>query len=164
MLDQLDLELLRLLEHNGQPNLSHLAAMLQIDVEDVRQRISALEKGRVVNGYSAIIDWEQVETPLVRSLIEVKVNPEPEVGFERIARVIASYTEVVDVILASGTYDLLVTVEGNDMRQVASFVASKLAALDNVQSATTHFVLKTYKKDGFMCGKEENDHRLVIQL
>lgn len=163
-MDQLDLELLRLLEHNAQPNLSHLAAMLQIGEEEVRQRITSLEKGKVVNGYSTIIDWEQVETPLVRSLIEVKVNPEPEIGFDRIARVIASYTEVVDVILVSGTYDLLVTVEGADMRQVAAFVAQKLAALDNVQSATTHFVLKTYKKDGFICGREENDHRLVIQL
>jgi len=163
-MDSVDLELLQLLEHSAQPNLAHLATMLQTTEDEVRQRIMLLEKSRVINGYSAIIDWEQVDTPLVRALIEVKVNPEPEVGFDRIARRIADYKEVVDVVLVSGTYDLLVTVDGTDMRQVAAFVAQKLAALDAVQSATSHFVLKNYKKDGFICGQAENDHRLVIQL
>ncbi|MGE5454695.1 MAG: Lrp/AsnC family transcriptional regulator [Methylocystaceae bacterium] len=163
-MDIINRELLKLLERNARLNLSNLAALLQTTEEDVHQRITTLEEERIINGYSAIIDWEQVENPWVRALIEVKVNPEPEVGFDHIARIIADHSEVVDVILVSGTYDLLVTVEGIDMGQIAGFVAQKLAALETVQSATTHFVMRNYKKDGFICGKQEFDHRLVIQL
>ncbi|MGE5380727.1 MAG: Lrp/AsnC family transcriptional regulator [Methylocystaceae bacterium] len=159
-----DLELLKQLEHEIRPNLTHLATVLDTSEEDVSQRIRTWEQAHIINGYSAIIDWEQIDSPLVRALVEVKVNPEPEVGFDRIAQRIAVWEEVVDVILTSGTYDLLVTVEGTDMKQVAAFVAQKLAALEAVQSTATHFVLKYYKRDGFVCSQKENDHRLVIQL
>lgn len=159
-----DLELLKQLEHQTRPNLTHLAAKLGTSEDEISQRVRAWEQAHIINGYSAIIDWEQVDTPLVRALVEVKINPEPEVGFDRIAQRIAVYEEVVDVILASGTYDLLVTVEGPDMKDVAAFVAQKLAVLEAVQSTATHFILKYYKRDGFVCSQKENDRRLVIQL
>lgn len=163
-MDNAELEFLKQLEYRIRPDLTQLAALQGISKDEIFKRVTALEEAHIINGYSAVIDWEQVDIPLVRALIEVKVNPEPEVGFDRIAHWIADYEEVVDVILASGTYDLLVTVQGTDMRHIAAFVAQKLAALDAVQSATTHFVLKNYKKDGFICGGKENDRRLVIQL
>lgn len=163
-LQDLDRELMKLLEQNARLTCKQLATMLETTEEVIKERMAWLEKNGYIMGYSAIINWEKTGRELITALIEVKVSPEREVGFDRIAERVSRFPEVKCVYLMSGTYDLMVLVEGSSMIQVANFVSQRLATLENVQSTTTHFLLKRYKRDGFIYNNKEEDHRLVIQL
>jgi DNA-binding Lrp family transcriptional regulator len=156
-------ELLHILEENSRRSAETIATMLDTTVEDVKETIAQLEKAKVIIKYPAIVNWEKVEQDdLVTAMIDVKVTPKREVGFDDIAERIYRFPEVQSVYLMSGAYDLSVVIEGKTMRQVAQFVSEKLSALDSVISTTTHFILKKYKHDGVILEQPEDDKRMVV--
>jgi DNA-binding Lrp family transcriptional regulator len=156
-------ELLHILEENSRRSAETIATMLDTTVEDVKETIAQLEKEKVIIKYPAIVNWEKVEQDdLVTAMIDVKVTPKREVGFDDVAERIYRFPEVQSVYLMSGAYDLSVVIEGKTMRQVAQFVSEKLSALDSVISTTTHFILKKYKHDGVILEQPEDDKRMVV--
>ncbi|MCK8816792.1 Lrp/AsnC family transcriptional regulator [Natroniella sulfidigena] len=156
-------DILRLLEENGKLSPDEIAVRLDLDVEKVEEVIEQLEDEQVIVKYCALVDWDKTDREIVTALIDVKVTPERGIGFDAVAKRIYKFPEVSSVFLMSGGYDLSVKVEERTMKEVALFVAEKLATIDQIQSTATHFMLKTYKKDGvvFNKGKQE-DERLVI--
>jgi len=154
--------LLSLLRDNAALKPAQLATMLNLTEAEVTQKIKAYEDGQVILGYRTILNEEKLGVDLVRAVIEVKITPEREGGFDRLAERIAKYREVTSCYLMSGTYDLLVIVEGNSLREVAMFVSQKLATLQGVLSTATHFMLKPYKDQGVLMKPERNEERLAV--
>ena len=136
--------------------------MLDLSVEDVQRRIKEYEDDKVILGYKAVINDDKLDTDLVKAVIEVKIQPEREGGFDRIADRIAKFDEVTSLFLMSGGYDLLIFVEGRSLRQVAQFVSEKLATIQGVTSTATHFMLKTFKEQGVMMEMGEEAERLKV--
>ncbi|BCJ88499.1 Lrp/AsnC family transcriptional regulator [Effusibacillus dendaii] len=155
-------QILHLLHENSQLSHETIATMLGIETAEVTSIIQQLEKERVILRYSAVINWDKVEKQKVTAVIDVKVTPQREVGFDAIAERIYRFPEVKSVSLMSGAYDLQVIVEENHLQDVARFVAQKLSTVEHVNSTTTHFLLKTYKSDGVIFDDHEDDQRLVI--
>lgn len=154
--------LLKLLQQNSKVSLEELAAHSGVSEEEVARRIDAYEKEGVILGYRAVVDSERAGQEGVTSVIEVRIRPERGGGFERVARRIAKFDQVVNCYLMSGAYDLLVFIEGETLQEVASFVAEKLSTLEGVLSTATHFRLKTYKENGLIPRDEEEDDRLPV--
>jgi DNA-binding Lrp family transcriptional regulator len=154
--------LLKLLEENALATPETLAAQLKTTPEDVRARIRKLEDDRVILAYKAIIDDERAQRSGVKAVIEVRVTPEREGGFDRLANRIAQYAEVSSCYLMSGGFDLLVFVEGQTLQDVAGFVSAKLSTLTGVLSTATHFNLKTYKTQGVLREAVVYEERLKI--
>lgn len=154
--------ILELLERDARLSVKTMAVMLEEDESSIADLINEMEKDKTILGYGAIINWEKVGYDGVTAMIDVKVTPEREVGFNSIAERIYHFPEVRCVYLMSGTYDLSVVVDGRTMKDVARFVSHKLSTLKNVQSTTTHFVLKRYKQDNFIFEDPEEDKRLVV--
>ncbi len=159
-------EILEILEKDARTTPEEIAQMLNMKVEEVREKILSYEEQGIILGYKAIINKEVLGLTRDRviALIEVKVTPEKDVGFDRIAKRIYKFHEVKTCYLVSGDYDLLLIVEGKDIHTVASFVAEKLSPMESVQSTKTHFMLKKYKEDGTVFTKEEESKRLNIIL
>lgn len=155
-------EILHLLQQDSRITNKEIAMMLDMAEEEVAAAISQMEAEKVILCYHTIVNWEKAGGNGVTALIDVKVTPEREVGFDKVAERIYRFTQVRSVYLMSGAYDLSVEIEGKDMKEVAMFVAEKLATLDHVQSTATHFVLRKYKQDGVIFEDEEEDRRLVI--
>jgi DNA-binding Lrp family transcriptional regulator len=155
-------QILHLLHENSRLSHENIANMLGLDTAEVARFIDELERDKIILRYSAVINWEKVESQRVAAVIDVKVTPQREVGFDAIAERIYRFPEVVSVSLMSGAYDLQVTVEGTHLKEVARFVAEKLSTIEHVTSTTTHFLLKTYKSDGVIFDDHEDDQRLVI--
>ncbi len=156
------LKILHLLHDNSRLSTETIAKMLGEHVEEVVKEIQELEREKIILRYSAVVNWDKVKSPHVTAVIDVKVTPQREVGFDSIAERIYRYSEVKSVALMSGAYDLQVTIEGVDIKEVARFVSDKLATIENVNSTTTHFLLKTYKSDGVIYDDPESEKRLVI--
>ena len=154
--------LLRLLEENALATHETLAAQLATTPEDIAARIRKLEHDRVILAYKAIVDDERAQRNQVRAVIEVRITPEREGGFDRIAHRIAQYREVSSCYLMSGGYDLLVFIEGNTLQDVAGFVSAKLSTLPGVLSTATHFSLKAYKIQGVLREETVNEERLKV--
>jgi len=154
--------LLKLLEEHALRTPADLAKMLDISPQEVTRRVKQYETDKVILGYKAVVNDDKVDTDLVKAVIEVKVQPEREGGFDRIAMRLAKFDEVTSLFLMSGGYDLLIFVEGRNLREVAQFVAEKLATLEGVTSTATHFMLKTYKKQGVLMEGIEESERLKI--
>lgn len=154
--------LLSILQQDARIRPEQLAAMLGISEQEVIQRIRNYEQSKVILGYQAILNEERLGVDQVRAIIEVKVTPEREGGFDRIAERIARFAEVRSCYLMSGAFDLLVEVAGSDLREVALFVAEKLATIPGVISTATHFVLKAYKERGFMTAPDEPSERMPV--
>ncbi|BDS05296.1 AsnC family transcriptional regulator [Oceaniferula spumae] len=154
--------LLKLLRSKARYTNEELAETLSLDTAEVSERIAAWEKDGTILGYQAVIDEEKVENSGVSAFIEVKVTPERGGGFDRLALRVAKFDQVVSCYLASGGYDLMVVVEGSDLREVARFVSEKLSTLDGVLSTATHFRLKAYKEKGFIFESEEPEGRLPV--
>ena len=154
--------LLKLLEEHALRTHADLAKMLDISPQEVERRVKQYESDKVILGYKAVINDDKVDTDLVKAVIEVKVQPEREGGFNRIASRLAKFDEVTSLFLMSGGYDLLIFVEGRSLREVAQFVAEKLATLEGVTSTATHFMLKTYKEQGVLMDMSEEFERLKI--
>jgi DNA-binding Lrp family transcriptional regulator len=142
-------DILKILENDARTTGQQIATMTGLSAAEVTRSIKQAEKDRIILKYKTVVNWDRVEdNEQVWALIEVKVKPEPEVGFDSIAGRIAQYEQVRSLFLASGTYDLLLVVVGKTERKVADFVAQNLAHLEGVQGTVTHFVLKRYKDDG----------------
>jgi DNA-binding Lrp family transcriptional regulator len=154
--------LLKLLRENASLKPDALAALLSIPEADVRARIKAYEENQVILGYRSILNEEKLGLENVRAVIEVKITPERGGGFDRLAERIARYKEVQSCYLMSGGYDLLVFVEGSNLRDVATFVSEKLATIQGVISTATHFMLKPYKEQGVLMNREQNEERLAV--
>jgi DNA-binding Lrp family transcriptional regulator len=151
--------ILELLENDGRLTAKELAAMLEKEVGDIKKEISELEDRGVILGYKTIIDWDKTDREYVTALIEIKVVPQRHRGFDEIADKICRYPEVTSVYLMSGGFDLAVMVEGKTMREVALFVAEKLALIESVTATATHFVLRRYKDKGVIYQAPEKDER-----
>ncbi len=154
--------LLKLLGEDATLKPAQLAAMLNRTEPDVLAAIKQLENDQFILSYHAVLNEEKLGIDLVRAVIEVKITPERGGGFDRLAERISKYDEVVSCYLMSGTYDLLVIVEGQNLRQVAQFVAEKLATLQGVLSTGTHFMLKPYKQQGVLMVREATEERLAV--
>lgn len=155
-------ELLRLLEANCRRSPESLAVLLDVSVEEVNAALRRLEEQGIIVKYSALINWEKVQEDRVTAMIDVKVTPKRDVGFDEVARRISQFPEVTALYLMSGTYDLSVVVEGRSMKEIAAFVSEKLATLDSVISTTTHFIMKKYKHDGVIFDERRDDRRMVV--
>jgi len=154
--------LLKLLRGNAALGPTQLASMLTLPEAEVVAKIKTYEQDGVILGYRAVINEERIGVDTVRAVIEVKITPERGGGFDRLAERIAKYAEVHSCYLMSGSYDLLVIVEGNTLREVASFVSQKLATIQGVLSTATHFMLKPYKEQGVLMVREKNEERLAV--
>ncbi len=154
--------LLKLLSSNASLSPSEMAAMLGITESEVRTRLQALESSRQIMGYRAILNEEAIKRDVVRAVIEVRITPERGGGFDKLAERIAKYSEVRSCHLMSGGFDLLVEVEGANLREVATFVSEKLATLQGVLSTATHFVLRAYKEQGVLMQRQAEDERLAV--
>ena len=155
-------ELLEIIRKNARTSVEDIAKMIQSTPAEVAARIEDYEKEGTIRGYRALINEDHLPDDHVTAVIEVKVQPEREGGFDRVARRISGFPEVVNMHLMSGKYDLLLFVEGNTLREVASFVSERLATLDGVLSTGTHFMLKTYEQDGVLMDGDKHDDRLQI--
>jgi DNA-binding Lrp family transcriptional regulator len=154
--------LLQLLEEDALRPPETLAKLLGRSGEEVTKEIRRLQEQRVILAYRAIVDEEKAGRHTVKAVIEVKITPERGGGFDRLAARVAQYPEVRSCFLMSGSYDLLVFVEGRSLREVATFVSEKLATLKGVLSTATHFMLKTYKEQGVLVGPMEDAERLAV--
>ncbi|OGW83339.1 MAG: AsnC family transcriptional regulator [Omnitrophica bacterium RIFCSPLOWO2_01_FULL_45_10] len=159
-------EILEILEKDARTTPDEIAKMLNMTPKAVRSAVKKLEKDGVILKYKTIINKEMVknEHDEVRALIEVKLTPEKNLGFEHIAERLYKFPEVTSCYLMSGTYDLLVVVEGKNIHTVSDFVAEKLAPMDHVRGTVTHFILKKYKEDGDILKRAERSKRLAISL
>lgn len=159
---ELEKKILKLIEHDAKLSPKTIAVMLDQSEEVITAVIERLEKDKIILGYNSIINWERMGDDGVTAMIDVKVLPEREVGFNSIAERIYGFPEVRCVYLMSGTYDLSVVVMGTTMKDIASFVSHKLSTLHQVQSTVTHFVLKRYKQESFIFEEPREDKRLVV--
>ena len=155
-------ELLELLRNNALTTPADIARMLNLPEEEVKARIARYEKDGIIRGYQAIVNDDRLDLDRVQAVIEVKITPEREGGFNRTAARIARFSEVESLFLMSGTYDLLVFVHGRNLKEVASFVSEKLATIEGVLSTSTHFMLKTYKENGLLMETEPPNERLQV--
>lgn len=157
-------EILEILEKNSRYSAEQIAVMTGRPVEEVAEAIKQYEDKKVILGYNTKINWEKTEKEFVTALIEVKVTPQRGEGFDKVAERIYKFTEVKAVYLMSGGFDLTVIIEGKTMKEVAYFVAEKLAPLESVLSTATHFVLKKYKDEGIIFDPKPRDDREGIIL
>lgn len=155
-------QLIKLLRNNARITDSELAVLLGKKETEVTKDIEKLETDGIIKGYSAIIDESAFDPNSVNALIELKVTPQSQSGFDEIANQIASYEQVESVRLMSGAYDIIVAVNGSNIRDISQFVSQRLATIDAVQSTATHFVLKVYKDNGIMISHDETDERGMI--
>jgi DNA-binding Lrp family transcriptional regulator len=155
-------ELLKLLKKNALETPEDLAKMLGQPVAAVKAKIAEYEKSGVIRGYQAVVNQDQLDINLVTAVIEVKVTPEREGGFNHIAARISKFEEVQSLYLMSGTFDLLIFISGQSLKDVAFFVSDKLATIPGVISTSTHFMLKTYKDHGVLMESEDEYERLKV--
>jgi DNA-binding Lrp family transcriptional regulator len=154
--------ILEILEQDARTTPEQIAAMLGVDVDLVKQTIRLMESAGIIRRYKTVIDWDRFGEERVFAFIDVKVSPARDVGFDDVAERIYRFPQVHAVYLVSGDHDLRVIVSGRTMKEVAAFVAERLAPLDRVQATYTQFVLKRYKEDGEVYAETEPDRRLVM--
>ena len=152
------------MEKNSKVDPSELAVLLGTNEVTVVNEIAKMEKENIICGYHTLINWEKAGTDSVTALIEVRVTPQRNRGFERIAERIYNYPEVNSVYLISGAYDLLVTIEGRTLMEISQFVSDKLSPMDEVISTATHFILKKYKDHGTIMNVKEKEERIPVSL
>lgn len=157
-------KILTFIEKNSRVGLKELAIVLGVDEVTVANELETMEQEHIICGYHTLIDWEKTNIEKVNALIEVRVTPQRGRGFDSVAERIYNYPEVNAVYLISGGYDLLVTIEGKTLREVAQFVSDKLSTLDSVLSTKTNFILKKYKDHGTIIAEPEEDERMLVTL
>lgn len=155
-------QLLGIIEKNSRIDLKELAVILGVEEVDVVNELAAMESEGIICGYHTLIDWDKAGVEKVTALIEVRVTPQRDRGFDRIAERIYNYPEVFSVYLISGGYDLLVTLEGKTLKEVSRFVSEKLSTVDEVISTATHFILKKYKDYGTVMGARKESERMKV--
>jgi DNA-binding Lrp family transcriptional regulator len=157
-------ELLEILEKDAKIKVKDLAKLLGKKEKAIESKIKDLEKKGIILGYKAVIDKDKLSRPIVRAIIEVQVIPRRNLGFDYIAEKIYKFPEVKSCYLVSGTYDLLVIVEGEKISSVSQFIAEKLAPMDGIKGTATHFMLKKYKEDGVIFATKIKNKRLKISI
>lgn len=157
-------ELLEILEKNGRMSVEDLSTMLGVSQDEVVAEMQKMEDEKVIAGYHTLINWDKTSHERVTALIEVKVIPQRDEGFDKIAGRIYQFDEVTSVYLMSGSFDLMVIVEGKTMQEVSLFVRERLAVLDSVTSTATYFILKKYKDYGILMDTPKKDERMQISL
>ena len=155
-------ELLKLLQANALESHANLGKLLNKPAANISKEIAAYEKAGVIRGYQAVLDEDKLDLDRVTAVIEVKVTPQREGGFNNIATRISKFPEVKSAYLMSGGYDLLLFVEGRNLREVATFVSEHLSPLEGVLSTSTHFMLKTYKSLGVLMQQDSKNERLSV--
>lgn len=155
-------EILKLMDKNSRIDFQDMADMLDTDIEVVKKTVKEMEEEHVICGYTTLINWDKVDTDeRVTAMIEVRLTPQRSYGFDKIAERIYNYPEVKTVYLMSGTYDLMVILEGKTLKEISHFTSNRLAVIDAVIGTTTHFVLKKYKEHGKVL-TEPADKRMVV--
>ena len=158
-------EILNILDkEKGNVSRAKIAQMLGMEEKEVADKIEKMEKENVIVGYKTIVNWDKTDKDVVVALIELRITPQRGEGFDKVAERIYKYPQVKSLYLMSGAYDLAVTIEGKSMKEVALFVAQKLAPMDSIISTATHFVLKKYIEEGIVFEDDEKDTRQVITL
>jgi len=157
-------EIFEILEKDARTTPEQVSTMTGIPLAEVKKAIKKAEREKIIVKYKAMINWQRLGEEQVQALIEVRVQPQREVGFDALAERIYRFPQVRSAYLVSGTYDLAVLVVGKTMQEVAAFVAQKLAPLEGVQGTVTHFLLKRYKEDGEILEGKEEVGRLPLTL
>lgn len=155
-------KILTFIEKNSRIDLKELAVILGVEEAAVMKELEAMEKENIICGYHTLINWDKAGVEKVSALIEVRVTPQRGMGFDKVAERIYNYPEVNSVYLISGSFDLLVTIEGKSLREVSQFVSEKLSALDSVLSTQTNFILKKYKDHGTIMAAKSKDERIQM--
>lgn len=162
-MDKQTQDVLEILEQNAKATPEEISELTRIPPAEVREMIRTLEAAGVIRSYKTIIDWDLVESPYVHAFVQLKVSLERGHGYQKLADRICKFTEVRSLRLLSGEdYDLEFMIQGKSMKDVAFFVADKIATLDQVQNTSTHFILKTYKEDGVIMEEKEEFKRLQV--
>lgn len=155
--------ILEILENNSRVSIEDIAVMLGKNVKDVYAAIEEMEADKIICGYSTLINWDKTDREFVTAMIEVKLTPQRENGFDKLAERIYSFDQVKAVYLMSGAYDLLIMMEGKNIKEISHFISSKLSTIDGVCSTATHFVLKKYKEHGVEIEKKDKtDERMIV--
>ena len=155
-------KILTFIERNSRIDLKELAVILGGDEVTVAQELKNMEEEHIICGYHTLINWDKTGVEKVTAMIEVRVTPQREMGFDKVAERIYNYPEVNAVFLISGGFDLMVTLEGKTLREVSQFVTDKLSTLDSVLSTKTNFILKKYKDHGTVMAGAPKDERMSI--
>ena len=161
-MNDLQMRILEVLTDDARTPVAQIAVMLGRAEAEVAEAIRELEEKRVILKYPALINWDKVESGEVEALIEVRVTPQRDHGFDAIAEQIYRFEEVRNVYLMSGGYDLLVMLKASNLKKLALFVAEKLSTIEGVLSTATHFVLKRYKNEGVITDEKRTDRRLKV--
>jgi DNA-binding Lrp family transcriptional regulator len=161
-MDEKDREILHLLEENGRLPLGELAASLALPEEEIGKRIRAMEASRIIRKYTAVIDWERAGNSRVSAIIDLKIAPERDFGYDKIAERIARFRQVKSLYLVSGVYDLQLLATGKDMNEVSRFVSEQIAPMDHIRETATHIIMKIYKENGNPFFEREGGERLPI--
>ena len=163
-MDETDLRILRIIEENSRLSAEEIANMTTLDVADVEARIHALEDTHIIRRYTAAIDWERAGNGEVSAIIELKVSPERDFGYDRIAERLSRFNQVRTLRLITGTYDLQVIVTGKSMQDVSRFVSEHVAPMDRIRETATHIIMKTYKENGNAFFEQHETERLPFSF
>jgi DNA-binding Lrp family transcriptional regulator len=155
-----DLEILRILEDNSRLSAQEIATMTNITPTEVEKRVHALEAAGVIRKYTTVIDWEKAGNGEVSSIIELKVSPERDFGYDRIAERLSRFRQVKTLRLMTGTYDLQLMVTGKNMQDVSRFVSEHVAPMDRIRETATHIIMKSYKENGHVLFEQQEPERL----
>ena len=159
-MDEKDLELLRILEENSRLSADEIAIMTNLSTSEVENRVHALEAAQVIKRYSTVINWEQAGNGEVSAIIELKVSPERDYGYDRIAERLSRFRQVKTLRLMTGTYDLQLVVTGKNMQEVSRFVSEHIAPMDRIRETATHIIMKSYKENGQTLFEQQESERL----
>ncbi len=163
-MDNFDEKILKVLRDDSRFTAEQIAPMAGLDAAEVAKRVSAMEASGVIAKYTTLCNTEKLNEDVVTALIEVKVTPQMSSGFDAIAKMIYQFDEVKAVYLMSGAYDLCVTIEGKNLREVSRFVSEKLSTMRDVVSTATHFILKKYKTEGVIMDDGDGDEKRQVIL
>ena len=155
-----DLELLRILEDNSRLSAKEIATLINLTPAEVEARAHALEASGVIRKYTTVINWELAGNGEVSSIIELKVNPERDYGYDRIAERLSRFRQVKTLRLMTGTYDLQLLVTGKNMQEVSRFVSEHVAPMDRIRETATHIIMKSYKENGNVLFEQQEAERL----
>ncbi len=160
VMDEKDLELLRILEENSRLSAQEIASMTALSSAEVEARIHALEDAQVIQKYTTVVNWERAGNGEVSAIIELKVSPERDYGYDRIAERLSRFRQVKTLRLMTGTYDLQLLVSGKNMQEVSRFVSEHVAPMDRIRETATHIIMKSYKENGNMLFEQQEPERL----
>ena len=163
-MNELRKKILNYIEDNASVSASEISILIGEDESAVEKEIALMEKENIISGYNTMINWDKVGVEKVTALIEVRVTPQRGMGFDNVAKMIYEYPEVDSVYLISGGFDLMVTIEGMTLKEVASFVSDKLSPMDSVLSTKTNFILKRYKDHRIIMTEEKEDEREMVSF